>query len=423
MSEKRVFNEVAAFGPFFKDIVGLPNVEDGWILAFMFYQGGYIESKSLIFQTLDFNFQTFNPRLDALIKQGLIKQHEEFNSFRLTLVLTPNDLNDQLENEKNKVETTRDFLLEMDQKVQIKQVIRRDAEISRAFKSSILQFLPNSEHAELLAELLMICYIDQEQQGQMISFSKLLELFENPEYASLKNKYLKNSYKQRQFLQIISDSYLLKSFSRRILSRKNKFSSSSSSQWKEFYVCPRFSLSRMIQYLFQRSQIEFEEYETLVTKIYDWMSEQQGPQDQELPYPRDVKHKLDTCLSCYKELWIFDNSIYYSSGRRERDNLLDLIEQSDAFTPKHKIRLLSHKPPEIPSSIQNQVEAHLLPENINQQHKERDIILFKHLGDQTAYGCLIFPSDLAPYYTITSHIVNSVLTAFDTIFKESQEEK
>ncbi|MFX0061020.1 MAG: hypothetical protein ACFFC7_02460 [Candidatus Hermodarchaeota archaeon] len=423
MSEEQVFEDVADYDPFFRDLLDLPNVEDGWILAFMFHQGGYIESKSLIFKTLDFNFQTFNPRLDALIKQGFIKQHEEFNSFRLTLVLTPNDLRDYLRDEINKVETTRDFLLELDNKVKIKNVIRKDDKISKAVKKSILQLLTPTEHAEVLVELLMLCYIDQEHRGRMISFSNLLEILEREEYRNFKNKYLKTTYKQRQFLQLISDFYLLKTFSRRLSSKESGFSPKSSTQMKEFYITPRFSLTNMIQYLFQRSQIQFEEYETLITKIYEWMSEQEGPKDQELPYPRDVKHKLDTCLNCYKELWIFDNGIYYSSGRGERDNLLEMIEQSEALTPKHKIRLLSHQPQKVPSSIQNQVEAYLLPGDVNPQYRERDIILFKHLNEQAAYGCLIFPSGLTSYYTITPHIVNSVLRAFATAFKESQQEE
>ncbi|MFX0094741.1 MAG: hypothetical protein ACFFBD_23595, partial [Candidatus Hodarchaeota archaeon] len=104
------------------------------------------------------------------------------------------------------------------------------------------------------------------------------------------------------------------------------------------------------------------------------------------------------------------------SGRGERDNLLDMIQHRNSFTSKHKIRFLRREELQVPLSIQNQMETRHLSDDIDRQFKERDIILFKHKDEAIAYGCLIFPSNLAPYYTITPHIVNSVLATFARSF-------
>ncbi|MFX0093785.1 MAG: hypothetical protein ACFFBD_18680, partial [Candidatus Hodarchaeota archaeon] len=153
--------EIIQFEPLLKELLALDE-EEARILALMFYNGGY-STKDAFFRPLRITRPTLIKKINRLIELGIIRQNEEFVPIRLTLTLDIEHLNGYFKAKRERNQYADAFLRETIN-ISPKRFIRTD------FKRAIQRLLPSSKNTDLVAEILTMLYIDQEED-QLISFS------------------------------------------------------------------------------------------------------------------------------------------------------------------------------------------------------------------------------------------------------------
>ncbi|MHA1973175.1 MAG: hypothetical protein ACTSW1_09290 [Candidatus Hodarchaeales archaeon] len=375
--------KIVRFERLLNDILALNNGEEAKLLLHVILQGGFT-TKDTFYSKFNISRPTLIKKISTLIEKGYLRQNEEFNPIRITLLVDYEELLEKILEQEQKIRFARDFLIKM-------SVIKSRGLLAEKFKSAIKVLLGNVHKRELLIEVLSLLYIQRN-----------LDSIEVTELNGRINSVI-GEIRLDVFMTILNcNSELFRVFSQKVgveVNKRRKFK-------KTYFVTTKYNLEKLAKILFLKRKFELRNYTEELEELFSTfkpLSYDYFPH-QLLPYVSNIKQRVNSCLKFYSQLYIIYNGIYDQSF----DSFIKLIIKNDNFSKHHRLKLLSSQQL---SYSHLQLSSRIYDKSVGKDYKERDIILF--CSEDQPYGALIFPKKpLTPYYLITPHAINEIYTQF-----------
>ncbi|MHA1227020.1 MAG: hypothetical protein ACTSR2_13195 [Candidatus Hodarchaeales archaeon] len=379
--------EIIKYEGILNDILSLEDKEKARLLLHVILQGGFI-TKDTFYEKISMSRPTLIKKVASLIKKGYLRQNEEFNPIRITLLVNYEELSQKIAKVEQQIVFARDFLVKME------GIKSRDL-LNERFKSAVRVLLGNVHKKELLIEVLSILYV--RQASEYIGINELND----------KIKLLPGEIRPDVFMNILNcNSDLFYVFSHKVQVDSDKHQKLK----KKYFIKPKYRLSKLAKLLFIKRKFELRNYKEELGELFSTFKPLNYDlfPHQLLTYSSNIKQRINSCLKFYSRIDIIFNRIYEQSF----DNFIKLIVKNNNFSKHHRIRVLSDQELSLKSNLHLQVTCKLRHKSISKDYKERDIILFSR-EDEQPYGAIIFPQEpLSPYYLITPHALDEIYTQF-----------
>ncbi|MFX1514069.1 MAG: hypothetical protein ACFFCQ_15930 [Promethearchaeota archaeon] len=349
------------------------NEQHARILAMLFKLGGFTTLNKLT-KLLSFAQPTVSIRVAELVEMGYVRKNSELMPMTLVLLLNLDDLETQL---RKRIEHQRNAI---------------------KFLCKISQIQNKQLGKDTFNRAMQTIFTKDRIMSNLIAYTYLHEIIARTDlYHLLEVNFGDSKRLESDFDLILACNIDIL----HIIYRKQ--------QKREMFIRPRLPLELFANYRLTYLESLYSHYQQLLNELTNLMTGEYESiiPHQQLKYPSDIKLRIDTCLKHYLIIRIIDNSIYL--GKDVSSGLLKLITESKYYSPKHKIMILSNNI-QIPKGLNDsQIGLHSLNDDISQDYKTRDFILFNN------HGVLVFPSRLGgiPYYNIAPRFIATIKNIFD----------
>jgi hypothetical protein len=387
-------NRINKYEPLLRKLLGVSE-EEGQILGFIIYKGGFVENKTL--PELDLYANQVIEAVEGLVKRGMVWEHTELNPVRLALThqLDVKGLELTLEEtwtNKKKAKAMLERLMEVEPRIAMREVFREQLEA----------LLGDYNNAGLLAEILTTVYVDQERAGESILFNQF--------YKKKVQKDKHYPYSKGEVRQFINSHHRLL-----VPLEKGKHRAK---------IRPRFDITTMITYLFQEAELQYGDYQRRLQElIKKYMANYTGLFPRfPIAYLRDIRYRVRACLGACDEIQILENGA--CAQRNEGITPLDILGESETYqAERHTVRVLATRDVDVPAKIKSQTKIQQMEqETLLEDYRGKDSVLFVKEG--RAFGLLMLLNEGAPangLYNITPYRVNDAAREFENHWREDNE--